>query len=672
MPLVTAALALACATAAPPPVTKVAVPAPPPPPPPPPARIEGVVKGPDGAPLPGADVALVPVDPAWRVDHGQPAGAAHTGEDGRFSFGGLAAGEYRLSALAPGLTPRFGSRVTVALGDVKPVEVQLGGEGISVRGAVTDAFGRPVPGARLVVAPAQGDEGFAYAPVDAAGAFDLLLPRGEYAFEAFADGFEPQSLGAAVWRARSVTLPLETPPVTSPAPPEVAEWLKQAALPLATVEPGSDFEDLRPLSRVLSGVRVVGLGEATHGTHEFFRLKHRLLEYLATEQGFTLFAIEANFSEAQALNEYVLTGKGDPAKALAGLYFWITDTEEMLDLVRWMRAYNAEPRHKRKLRFYGFDMQFSPGATRAVLDYLAKVDPAYLAQVEPSLQPLLEKDALGAGQGKAREKVAPFAPVVTELATRMVIKRSAYVRRSGEREWALAARHARVLGQFIESNLGGDYTQRIAVRDESMAENVRWILEQAGPDARMVLWAHNGHVAKWRDGQLHPGLGQRLHEALGTAYYAFGFAFGEGSFQAVYLPGGAQDPWRGLMPHTVPPTPPDAVDATLLSTGLPLFAVDLRSAPEDGAVGSYWHERRRMREVGSMYAEGRVPLASVRVGEDFDGLMFVARTTAAHPTPTGQRPPPKAAPAPQPESAPPTAPSSGSTGPVSSARRAPR
>ena len=89
-------------------------------------------------------------------------------------------------------------------------------------------------------------------------------------------------------------------------------------IPFDTAEAGHGFADLQPLKAVIGDARIVALGEGTHGTREFFRMKHRLTEFLAAEMGFTLFAIEANMPEAYRINEYVLTGKGDPKELLRG------------------------------------------------------------------------------------------------------------------------------------------------------------------------------------------------------------------------------------------------------------------------------------------------------------------------------------------------------------------
>lgn len=97
-----------------------------------------------------------------------------------------------------------------------------------------------------------------------------------------------------------------------PAEPEDGydiTWLKANAVALSTTEPGGPYADLAPFGQVVGSARIVALGEATHGTREFFRMKHRLLEYLVKEMGFNTFAIETPWAEANRINHYVQTGK---------------------------------------------------------------------------------------------------------------------------------------------------------------------------------------------------------------------------------------------------------------------------------------------------------------------------------------------------------------------------
>ena len=156
--------------------------------------------------------------------------------------------------------------------------------------------------------------------------------------------------------------------------PEVT-WIRDNAVKLKTVEAGHGFADMKPIAKIIGNARIVSLGEATHGTREFFQLKHRMLEFLATEMGFNIFSIEANMPEAYRLNDFVLKGKGDPVNLIRGMHFWTWSTQEVLDMVLWMREFNKSG--KGPLQFTGFDMQFPDVAAGIVRDFVDRADVAF-------------------------------------------------------------------------------------------------------------------------------------------------------------------------------------------------------------------------------------------------------------------------------------------------------
>jgi erythromycin esterase-like protein len=157
------------------------------------------------------------------------------------------------------------------------------------------------------------------------------------------------------------------------------DWLRTHAIRLQTTEARHGFADMQPLKKVIGNARIVSLGEATHGTREFFQLKHRMLEFLVTKMGFNIFSIEANMPEAYRLNEFVLTGKGDPAALLKGMYFWTWNTAEVLDMILWMRDFNKSG--KGKVEFTGFDMQTPDVAMAIASDFITKYEPGYADSV---------------------------------------------------------------------------------------------------------------------------------------------------------------------------------------------------------------------------------------------------------------------------------------------------
>ncbi len=179
----------------------------------------------------------------------------------------------------------------------------------------------------------------------------------------------------------------------------VVEWIRARAVRLRTAEAGHGFADLEPLKTVIGNARIVALGEATHGTREFFQLKHRMLEFLATQMGFTIFSIEANLPEAYRLNDFVLTGKGDAAALLRGLYFWTWDTEEVLDMILWMRRFNQSGRGR--VEFTGFDIQTPTVAIENVRDFVAANDPDYAATLRRAseLASVAREQAFGVATG---------------------------------------------------------------------------------------------------------------------------------------------------------------------------------------------------------------------------------------------------------------------------------
>ncbi len=200
--------------------------------------------------------------------------------------------------------------------------------------------------------------------------------------------FGGTAVAAAAVASAPVTLHAlaQRQPFNLPVSDEIVAWLKANSIPLATTEPHSGFKDIEFLRAAVGDARIVSLGEATHGTREFFQLKHRVIEYCVAELGFTTVAFEANYGDTLAVNDYVLNGKGSAAEVVAGMGFWIWNTEEVVALVEWIRAWNIA--HDRKVTFYGFDMQTCLSAARHLLGYLHGVAPELAQASEPALATL--------------------------------------------------------------------------------------------------------------------------------------------------------------------------------------------------------------------------------------------------------------------------------------------
>jgi erythromycin esterase-like protein len=157
-----------------------------------------------------------------------------------------------------------------------------------------------------------------------------------------------------------------------------------------TVDPRSGKDDLLPLLDMVGDARVVGLGECTHGASEIHRMKHRIVELLAEELGFSAVVLEANLAETIRVNEYTLEGRGDPAALLARHLYWGVSTEEVADLLRWMWEFNTSGRHRVALA--GCDMQRIDTAAEIVEDHLGRFDLELAAEVADRYEQVLEAD----------------------------------------------------------------------------------------------------------------------------------------------------------------------------------------------------------------------------------------------------------------------------------------
>lgn len=424
-------------------------------------------------------------------------------------------------------------------------------------------------------------------------------------------GGEPAAAGGA--GSEQQNLGLRRP---APAPQAVVDWIRGQAIPLLTTRAGHGFSDLAPLRNVIGDARVVALGEATHGTREFFQMKHRLLEYLVSELGFSVFAIEANWPESEAVDEYIRTGQGDPARALAGLYFWTWNTEEVLDLIRWMRQWNSVPGH-RQVRFYGFDMRAGAVAADRLAARLQQIDADLAAEVGPALARLAANEHADAPQ---KENLAAVAAVLPRIAARLPEPASA-----ADRQAKVDRHYVQVLQQYTE--MRGDSAGRAGLRDRAMADNVRWIADVAEPGARVVLWAHNWHVLNSNDP--FPWMGRHLKTALGKEYLPVGFLFHHGAFQAMDRTGRG----RGLNEFTVGPPPAGSLEDSFERAGWPLCLLDLRRLPASGAVAEWFRSKKMMREAGAAFSSEADMARELVLPDEYEAVIYIEATTRARPNP---------------------------------------
>jgi erythromycin esterase len=587
--------------------------------------ISGLVVDEAGAPLGGALAAAIERTSFRGVAF------ARTTAAGSFELR-VAPGHYTVSATTLEGATGFAPSISVDGELAEEVTVEVKPPSATLTGTLTENH-RGIAGARVRVALADGPRGATFYTESASdGSYSIgLTAKGAYAVwvEDARYVSVPERVSIAGDTALDIPV-ISAQRIDAPAPDSVIQWFRENAIALQSVEPGAPLDDLRALGSRIGSARVVAMGEATHGTREFFQLKHRVFEYLVAEHGFTVFAIEANWSEALAVNDYVLHGEGDPAAALAGLHFWTWDTEEVAALIEWMRQYNAS--NGPRLKFYGVDMQYTEAAAAALGSYLGTVDEKLAGELEKTLEDL----GTLAWYRLPGERQEQIGQDLERAALRMRANKRRYVRRAGDGRWKLARQHLQVLIQAVSTVVRSPQTTSWDAREAAMADNLAWILEHEGEGARVFLWAHNGHVTRGPS-RRGPAMGGYLADQLGSDYIAIGLAFGGGSFQA--YDASSPDHTAGVIEHTVGLPQPRFLEASLMRIGHPLFAIDLRAARGVEPIAAWLDLPRPLREYGAIHQRDDYVWAPVRVADHFDILLFVERTTRARPTPSGYRGP---------------------------------
>lgn len=398
--------------------------------------------------------------------------------------------------------------------------------------------------------------------------------------------------------------------------------IESAAHPLRSTAPGGSTKDLRPLGRMVGNAEVVGLGEATHGTHEFFTMKHRLFRHLVQEKGFRTFALEVSWKTGLRLDAYVRGGPGDVRElARQELSKGPWYNEEYIELLTWMRHYN-ERHPDRQLRFLGNDLnnpEMGVELFDAVTDYVRRHQPQQLGRIKALYAPLREVtdgDAHLALPVAERARLAQRARAAYELVKGIQPE-------GGDAKFAWVLQHARSVLQTadiyaFDTDTPAGVRGAMLYRDRIMAENTVWWQRQTGH--KVLVSAHNAHIGyESRDSNYPKMQGAFLRDALGSRYRSIGFTFDRGSFMAT----GTEDTdWK---PRTVGAAGRGMNEHTLDKVSYDDYYVHTRKAP---AAARKWLDKPRpTRSVGTAYPDGPYP---IRLGATHDILVHLHQTTAAH------------------------------------------
>jgi len=315
----------------------------------------------------------------------------------------------------------------------------------------------------------------------------------------------------------------------------IVESLNTLIYPLENNPLQLSDDELQPLE-YLSDCRIVGLGEATHGTKQFFALKHRIFQYLVENHGFKVFAFECDMGESLYVNDFVLNGEGDINDImLYTMHFWTWCTEEVKDLLVWMKEYNQNKSDEDKIYFVGVDCQFLTYQSDILLDYINK---STITIPEQTFLFLQEIDEIGENLYKYYETISSdkkneIRQKTEDLVTFLENHKDEFRAVSSEIEYQFMKQLASNINQVNDVAYSYTHSGLVNFRDVYMAENTLWTSSTfCGEDTKVALWAHNIHVSnvEW-----FQSIGFHLKKLLQDEYQIIDFGFSTGSFTAVNI-----------------------------------------------------------------------------------------------------------------------------------------
>jgi protein-L-isoaspartate(D-aspartate) O-methyltransferase len=422
--------------------------------------------------------------------------------------------------------------------------------------------------------------------------------------------------------------------VTALRDKSLADVIADAAEPFESIEDA----DLAPLLQRIGDARVVLIGEASHGTSEFYSMRERISRALIERKGFNFIAIEGDWPDAAHIDHYVRHREVPASEwtAFARFPTWMWRNNEVLAFVAWLRSHNVSIKPNDRVAFHGLDLYSLYNSISSVLGYLDKVDPesAKVARQRYGCLTPWQSDPATYGRAALSGRYPTCEDNVVRTLQDLLAKQQSYTTYDGER-FLDAVQNARLVANAERYYRIMYYGSRASwnLRDEHMFETLNRLLAHHGPNSKAIVWAHNSHIgdaaATEMSARGEHNIGQLCRKEFGDGCYAIGFGTDRGTVAA------ASD-WDGPMEvKTVRPSLEHSYERLCHDAGIPRFMLPLRD--QNRAYTQGLLQPRLERAIGVIYrpeTERASHYFEAVLPRQFDEYIWFDRTTAVTPLKT--------------------------------------
>ncbi len=464
------------------------------------------------------------------------------------------------------------------------------------------------------------------------------LSQQDYKTEDIADVRFVPLLGEEGWaREGGFPAPARRQPAAETSDQKLACSIADCAESFGSVE----LVNLDPLLRRIGNARVVLIGEATHGTSEFYRMRARISRELILKKDFNFVAIEGDWPDAARVDHYVRHFEFPASEwtAFARFPVWMWRNNEVREFVDWLRTHNTKIPAEQRVAFHGLDLYSLYNSIRAILKYLDDVDPAAarIARQRYGCLTPWQTDPATYGHAALTGSYRTCEEDVVHMLADLVHKHRQYGEHDGER-FLDVVQNARLVANAERYYRIMYYGSRASwnLRDEHMFETLKTLQAFHGLQSKAIIWAHNSHVGDSAATEMSArgeyNIGHLCRNEFGASVYAIGFGTDSGTVAA------ASD-WDAPMEiKTVRPSHAQSYEKLCHDTGQSCFLLNLHDARLDGA-GAMLSKPRLERAIGVIYRP-ETELAShyfqAALPQQFDEYIWFDRTNAVTPLGTAE------------------------------------
>ena len=366
------------------------------------------------------------------------------------------------------------------------------------------------------------------------------------------------------------------PEKPEPTARPLTELILDACEPFEFIEQAN----LEPLLQHIGDARVVLLGEASHGTSEFYRMRERITRELISRKGFNFVGIEGDWPDAARINHYVrhLEYPASEWTAFARFPTWMWRNNEVRQFIDWLREYNSDRELPKRVVFHGLDLYSLYNSIRAILEYLDEVDPqtAEVARQRYGCLGPWQADPAAYGHAALNDRYHSCEEAVTRMLKDLLTKEASFAEHDGER-FIDAVQNARLVANAEQYYRIMYYGSRASwnLRDSHMFETLITQLEFYGDDGKAIVWAHNSHVGNAAATEMsargETNIGELCHKEFGDSVYSIGFGTHTGTVAAA-------SNWDAPMEiKRVIPSIPGSYERLFHESGCPRFLLGLKA-----------------------------------------------------------------------------------------------